>query len=40
VADLGDCRDVFQRHAAGNPLHAQVFSEFSHRRPSGGDEHR
>jgi hypothetical protein len=30
LADLGDRGNVFQRDAAGQPLHAQVFSEASH----------
>lgn len=30
--DLGDRRDVFERYAAGNPLHAQVFTKIPHRR--------
>src|ERR1039457_2878015 len=33
LADFGDRGDVFQRNAAGQPLHAQVFSKVSHRRP-------
>jgi hypothetical protein len=32
LADFGDCGYLFQRNAAGQPLHAQVFSKVSHRR--------
>jgi hypothetical protein len=31
LANLGNRRYVFQRNAAGHPLHAQVFSKASHR---------
>jgi hypothetical protein len=31
LADFGNGRDVFQRNAAGYPLHAQVFAKASHR---------
>jgi hypothetical protein len=31
LADLGNCRNVFQRYAAGRPLHAQIFTKASHR---------
>ena len=30
LADLGDRRYLLQRDAAGQPLHAQVFSKVSH----------
>jgi hypothetical protein len=33
LADFGDRRDVFQRNAAGKPLHAQVFTKVAHLRP-------
>jgi hypothetical protein len=31
LADLGNCRNVFKRDAAGCPLHAQIFAKASHR---------
>ena len=31
LADFGDRGNVFQRNAAGKPLHAQVFSKAAHR---------
>lgn len=34
LGDLGHCRDVFQRNAAGEPLLAQFFTKISHRRPT------
>jgi hypothetical protein len=30
LADFCDRRDFFQRHAAGKPLHAQVFTKVAH----------
>jgi hypothetical protein len=30
LADFGHGRNVFQRYAAGEPLHAQVFTKVAH----------
>jgi len=37
-ADFGNRGDLLQRNAARQPLHAQVFSKVSHRRPQNRDE--
>jgi hypothetical protein len=36
LADLGRRRYVFQRDAAAQPLHAQVFSKIAHHKPENG----
>jgi len=37
LADFCNCRDVFQRDAASEPLHAQVFTKFAHSQPKSGN---
>jgi hypothetical protein len=33
LADLGDSGNLFQRNAAREPLHAQIFAKITHRLP-------